>query len=101
MFRRLLDASRPVTMRVNGQTVTVSAGDSVAAALLVSGHTRFRHTARTHAPRGPYCGMGVCFECLVTIDGEPNRQACLVPVREGMAITTGAAAPDLMADNLS
>ena len=101
MFRRLRDASRPVTIRVNGQTETAAEGDTVAAALLVSGHTVFRHTARSHAPRGPYCGMGVCFECLVTINGEPNRQACLALIHEGMEILTGAAAPDLAADSRS
>lgn len=95
MFRRLLDSPRPATIRVNGQSVTVAEGDTVAAALLLAGNAPFRHTTKSNSPRGPYCGMGVCFECLVTIDGEPNRQACLVPVRDGMSITIGAAAPDL------
>ena len=42
--------------------------------------------AVTSAPRAPYCMMGVCFECLVEIDGKPSRQACLTPVRDGMVI---------------
>ncbi|CAN1549817.1 2Fe-2S iron-sulfur cluster binding domain containing protein [Rhabdaerophilaceae bacterium] len=95
MFRRLVETSRPVTIRINGRSVRVAKGDSVAAALLLAGDILFRHTAKSHSPRGPYCGMGVCFECLVTIDGEPNRQACLVPVQEGMEIGTGAAALEL------
>lgn len=98
MFRRLLEPATPVTVSINGQPVVAHAGDTVAAALLLAGAQVFRHTARSGAPRGPYCGMGVCFECLVTIDGEPNRQACLTPVREGMAVITGAAAPDLASD---
>ena len=50
--------------------------------------THCRTTPVTGAPRAPYCMMGVCFDCLVTIDGVGNRQGCLVPVREGMRIET-------------
>ncbi|MCX7325929.1 MAG: (2Fe-2S)-binding protein [Hyphomicrobiales bacterium] len=97
MFRRLLEPSRQVTIFVNGQALIAAVGDTVAAALLLTGNTRFRHTAKSNSPRGPYCGMGVCFDCLVTINGEPNRQACLALVQEGMEIMTGAAAPKLAA----
>ncbi len=98
MFRRLHEPSRRVVIVVDGQSVTAAEGDTVAAALLLRGTTRFRQTARSNAPRGVYCGMGVCFDCLVTIDGEPNRQACLVPVCDGMEIITGAGAPHLTTD---
>ncbi len=59
-----------------------------AAALLALGRTACRETADSGAPRGPYCMMGVCFDCLVVIDGVGNRQGCLVPLREGMAVET-------------
>jgi D-hydroxyproline dehydrogenase subunit gamma len=91
MFRRLHDTSEMIAMTVNGATITASQGDSVAAALLLAGQHVFRRTMRSGAARGPYCAMGTCFECLVTIDGQPSMQACLVPVRNGMVIETAAA----------
>jgi hypothetical protein len=66
--------------------VPARAGECVAAAMLAAGLARFRDTPAGGAPRGPYCMMGVCFDCLVTIDGVGNRQGCLVPVTEGMQI---------------
>jgi predicted molibdopterin-dependent oxidoreductase YjgC len=76
----------PVTVSVEGTPVCVAAGESVAAAVLASGLVYTRESALSGAPRGPWCMMGVCFECLVEIDGEANHQACLTPVREGMQI---------------
>lgn len=88
MFRRLLDATATLRITVNGRDVLVAPGDSVAAALLLAGHTVFRRTLRSDQPRGPFCCMGVCFECLVTIDGQPAQQACLVAVKDGMVVLT-------------
>jgi len=59
---------------------------SVVAALLLAGAVPTRTTPVSGAPRAPYCMMGVCFECLVAIDGVPNQQGCLIPVVEGMRI---------------
>ena len=70
--------------RSTASAVSARAGDTVAAALLAAGLDHCRTTPVSGAPRAPYCMMGVCFECLVTIDGVGNRQGCLVPVREGM-----------------
>lgn len=90
MLKRLSEAVEArVTIRVDGNDVTAAAGDTVAAALLAAGVTAFRKAPVGGADRAPYCMMGVCFDCLVTIDGVGNRQACLVPVRDGMEITTG------------
>ncbi len=75
-----------VTITFNGKPLTVPAGISVAAALLASGVRDFRSSIVGGNPRAPYCMMGVCFECLVDIDGTPARQSCLVPVRDGMVI---------------
>ncbi len=58
----------------------------MAAALLASGLDATRETVVSGAPRAPYCMMGVCFDCLVTIDGIGNRQGCMVPVAEGMRV---------------
>jgi D-hydroxyproline dehydrogenase subunit gamma len=90
MFRRLPDEhinrAPEVSIVINGQPCTAREGDSVAAAMLAAGHAAFRTTAVTGAPRGPYCMLGTCFECLVVIDGRQNQQACLTPVRAGMTI---------------
>jgi len=89
MFRRLPDvALDPVAITVDGRSVAARAGDTVAAALLAAGIDHCRLTPVSGAPRAPYCLMGVCFECLVTIDGVGNKQSCLIPVRTGMRIET-------------
>lgn len=89
MLRRLPEATgATVTVSVDGTAVQVPAGDTVAAALLATGVHPYRASAVAGAPRAPYCMMGVCFECLVTVDGVGNRQGCLIPVREGMRIET-------------
>ncbi|PWK60325.1 (2Fe-2S)-binding protein [Aminobacter sp. AP02] len=89
MLKRLEDlAGEAVRIRIDGQTVEARLGDSVAAALLLSGLTATRTTVVSGALRAPYCMMGVCFECLVTIDGVANRQACMIDVKEGMSVQT-------------
>ena len=91
-------SSRRVTLSFNGEPLSVPAGISVAAALLLSGIERFRATPVSESPRAPYCMMGVCFECLVTIDGVPNRQSCLIDVAEGMQVRSQEGARDLPFD---
>lgn len=88
MFRRVEDGSSlpGVAFVFDGSPIAARPGDSVAAALLTAGVTVFRAAPASGAARGPYCLMGACFECLVEIDGVPNRQACLVPVRDGMTV---------------
>lgn len=86
MFRRLDDDREPVTIVVEGQDYLVSSSDSVAAALLASGIEVFRSSTVTNASRAPFCMMGICNDCLVEIDGQPNRLACLTPVRDGLEV---------------
>ena len=88
MFKRLADAGETISLKVDGKSIRARAGDTVAGAMLAAGIDCFRTTPVTESPRAPYCLMGVCFDCLVTIDGVGSRQACLVPVREGMAVET-------------
>lgn len=90
-------SSQTVTITFEDRAIGVPAGISVAAALLIGGIQDFRSSVVSRAPRAPYCMMGVCFECLVEIDGVPARQSCLVPVRDGMVIRrqVGAAALNL------
>ena len=87
MFRRLPDAAGDIiAFTIDGQIAQAFAGDTVAAALLSAGFDHCRTTPVSGARRAPYCMMGVCFDCLVTIDGVGNRQACLIPVRAGMRV---------------
>jgi len=87
MFQRLPDvAGEMVTITVDGAPVRAASGDTVAAALLAAGYDHCRTTPVSGAPRAPYCMMGVCFDCLVTIDGVGNRQGCLIAVRAGMKV---------------
>ena len=84
-----LEARQPLTIQVDGETVQAYAGEMVATVLVALGRRTFRHTDRHHEPRGLFCGMGICYDCLVTIDGEENVRACITPVAEGMTIETG------------
>lgn len=78
-----------VRVLVDGQQVDAPAGQSVAAAMmLIAGVPSWRTTRHENAARGLFCGIGSCFDCLVTVDGEANQRACLVQVAEGMHIDT-------------
>lgn len=86
MFRKLPDdGAATVTVVIDGRPQRVPATLSAAAAVLLHGGIA-RTTPVSGAPRAPYCMMGVCFDCLMEIDGVPNRQGCLVPVADGMSI---------------
>ncbi len=76
-----------VELTIDGRPCTVAAGSTVAVALLEHGVAVFRASVQRD-PRGPVCGMGICFECRVTIDGRPHQRACLVPCTAGMSIRT-------------
>ncbi|MCK6452403.1 MAG: (2Fe-2S)-binding protein [Alphaproteobacteria bacterium] len=86
MFRRLHEPEAAVTITVDGAPLVAGAGETVAAALLASGNPVCRQSPASGQPRAPFCMMGACFDCLVEIDGVPNRQSCLVEVRPGMAV---------------
>lgn len=76
-----------VTLRINGQPVTVPAGTVLAAALAQASRQRTRRSVSGQS-RGPLCGMGVCFECRVTINGQPHRRSCQTLCEEGMEVRT-------------
>ena len=86
MFRRLETSGDEIRFEYEGRTIIARSGDSVAAALLAAGEITLRATPISGAPRAPYCMMGICFECLMEIDGVGNRQACLTPIIEGMRV---------------
>ncbi len=87
MFKQLPDDNAElVTVIIEEQSVKVPSDYSVAAAVLANWTGPSRTTPVSGAPRGPYCMMGACFDCLMEIDGVPNQQACMIPVAEGMSI---------------
>ena len=83
-----VERGRRIEIRVDGQPVVAYEGESIAAAILATGRRRLRATPREGAPRGVYCGMGVCFDCLMVVDGEPNVRTCMTPVRPGCDVRT-------------
>ena len=76
------------TITFDGQPLEVEAGQTIAAALIAGGRRTWRTTRAGGAPRGAFCGIGVCFDCLATVNGRPNVRACLVEARPGDAVST-------------
>lgn len=88
MFRKLHDPGPAgLTITIDGKAAQAETGESVAAVLLRQPEGWSRTTPVSQSPRAPYCMMGVCFECLVEIEGLGSVQGCLVPVEDGMAVT--------------
>ena len=78
---------RTLQLTVNGHTVSVPEGATVAAAVALAGFDTYRRSV-TGEPRGPLCGMGICFECRVTIDGVPHQRSCQILCTPGIRVTT-------------
>ena len=76
-----------ISLTINDKSIEVSEGTTVAAAIILSGPAMFRRSV-TGEPRGPLCGMGICFECRVTIDGVPLTRSCTVIAVEDMEVVT-------------
>jgi len=81
-----LERGVQVSLTLDGRTATAYEGESVAGLLFAEGERAMR-TTQAGDPRGVYCGMGVCFDCLVVVDGVPNTRACMTWVREGMVVS--------------
>jgi hypothetical protein len=88
-----------VTILFEDAPIRAREGESVASALLAAGILAFRTTAVSGAPRGPFCMMGACFDCLAVVDGVGGVQTCLVPVREGMRVERQHGARDVAAED--
>jgi D-hydroxyproline dehydrogenase subunit gamma len=94
MFVRIDNAeSERIAVLIDGAPFEGRQGDSIAAVLLVAGKSGCRRSFVSAEPRGPYCMMGVCFECLVRVDGMDGLQACMIPIRSGMCIETSIDQP--------
>ena len=81
-------APRTFTIELDGEPIEVERGQSVAAALIAAGHRSWRRTRIGDRPRGVFCGIGVCFDCLATINGTANQRACVVEAAPGDVVTT-------------
>jgi predicted molibdopterin-dependent oxidoreductase YjgC len=86
---RLARRGPAITVYLDGRPVRAYPGETVASVLLAEGLRAFRETAKRGEPRGVFCGIGVCYECLVIVDGAPNVRACVTIVLPGMTIETG------------
>ena len=87
MLKRLQKSQdKIVTIWFEENPVLAQEGESVAAALLLAGIKYLRNAQVSGKPRMPYCWMGVCYECLLEIDGEQNQQSCLITVKDGMYV---------------
>lgn len=75
-IQRGISRGEPFTIQVNGQTVDAYPGETLASVMMAAGWRMFHHTALSGQPRGVFCGMGVCFDCMVTVNGRENVRAC-------------------------
>jgi len=86
----LVEAQPEPAFRItfDGTPLNALPGQTIAAVLWAADTTSWRRTREGERPRGVFCGIGVCFDCLVTVNGVPNQRACLVPASPGDEITT-------------
>lgn len=77
-----------VQIEVDGELVPALDGEPIATALLAAGKNVFRYTRKLQEPRGVYCAIGRCTDCMMIVDGRPNVRTCVTPVRSGMKVET-------------
>ncbi len=87
LFHRSDDADK-IQVEIDGQAISVDVGETVAAVLMLSGTRIFTQASRYNLNRTLFCGMGVCHQCLVTVDGVRDVRACMTAVSPGMKIET-------------
>ncbi|HOL66583.1 MAG TPA: (2Fe-2S)-binding protein [bacterium] len=79
---------KKVFIFVDGRKIEAYEGEPIAAALWAAGIKKFRYTRKEGQPRGYFCGLGRCTDCVMTVDGVANVRTCITPVRDGMVIET-------------
>jgi D-hydroxyproline dehydrogenase subunit gamma len=90
-FRFIGTPPAVVPVTVDGRQMALPEGEMLAAALLAAGVLRFHDSALAGAPRGPFCVMGSCFQCVAEVDGRPQQRTCQTRVHAGMTVTLAAA----------
>ena len=83
-----LGEQKKVTFYYNGRPMEAIEGEPIAAALMNAGIRVFRTTAKRHEPRGIFCAIGRCTDCVMIVDGKPNIRTCVTPLQEGMKVQT-------------
>jgi predicted molibdopterin-dependent oxidoreductase YjgC len=79
---------RKIKLTVDGQPVSAFEGEPIATALMASGRRVFRYTSKHKEPRGVFCALGRCTDCMMIVDGQPNVRTCVTATRDGMVIET-------------
>jgi len=87
-----LAEGRMVEIEVDGKKIPAREGEPIAAAIIASGQVRLRYSDKRHEPRGVFCGIGRCTDCVMVVDGQPNVRTCVTPVRAGMRIESQGSA---------
>lgn len=77
---------KKVTIQYNGKPIEAIEGEPIGAALMAAGIRSFRLTAKRQEPRGMFCAIGRCTDCMMVVDGVPNTRTCVTPVRDGMKV---------------
>jgi aerobic-type carbon monoxide dehydrogenase small subunit (CoxS/CutS family) len=79
---------RKITLMVDGEPVEAYKDEPIATALIAAGRRVFRYTTKSNEPRGVFCALGRCTDCVMIVDGQPNVRTCVTPARDGMVIET-------------
>lgn len=79
-----------ITFTFNGREVSCESGQSIAAALIADGNRELRSTRFGDKPRSIFCGIGVCFDCVVVIDGVANQRSCVIAAKQGMKVESAS-----------
>ena len=79
---------KQVTFTYDGKILQGIEGEPIAAALWVAGVMTHRYTKKRHEPRGVFCAIGRCTDCVMVVDGKPNVRTCITPLKEGMVVKT-------------
>lgn len=84
----VIEKGREVFFTYDGQTISGFEGEPIAAALKAAGVMTHRYTKNQHKPRGIFCAIGRCTDCVMVVDGKPNVRTCVTPLKEGMVVQT-------------
>ncbi len=82
------EEKRVVSFEYDGQTLEGYEGEPISVALKAAGVMVHRYTAKKHEPRGIFCAIGRCTDCVMIVDGKPNIRTCITPLKEGMVVKT-------------